>query len=184
MRVWNGGTSPQAQTARPDGFGVTSSIRRAQEIFTGRRCHSRLFFGGTGRQLVVSAFTDNAGVSGTLINEAAYTADRAGFQDVPLRVPGSSFSKIRLVVRGQSAAIADLGTPAPSTDPYAGRLLPSSNAGATWSTVNRDLYLVLYNRQPRRKPGPWSPRFDLAQELHECREAGGVRDISTHLVGQ
>lgn len=148
VRVWTGGTSSQAQTARADGFGVTSAIRYAQEILSpgANPTRVRLFFGANGQQFVVSAFTDNAGVPGTLINEAAYTADRAGFQDVPLWVPGSSFPKIWLVVRGQTATMADLGTSAPNTDPYAGRLLVSGNAGATWSTVNRDLYFVLYNR--------------------------------------
>lgn len=147
VRVWSGGTVSQQQPSRADGVGVTSSIRYAQEIPSPGTDvdRVRLFFGANGEQFVVSAFTDNAGVPGTLINEAAYTADRAGFQDVPLWVPGS-FPKIWLVVRGQTATVRNLGTSAPSTDPYAGRLLTSSNGGATWSTFNRDLYFVLYTR--------------------------------------
>lgn len=148
VRVWYGGTVSQQQTSRADGFAVTSSSWYAQEILSpgANVTRARLFFGANGEQFVVSAFTDNAGVPGTLINEAAYTADRAGFQDVPLWVPGNSFSKIWLVVRGPTVGTANLGTSAPDTNPYAGRLLMSSNAGTTWSTVNRDLYFVLYTR--------------------------------------
>ena len=59
----------------------------------------------------------------------------------------SSFPKIWLVVRGQTSALVDLGTSAPGTDPYAGNLLVSSNAGVTWSPVSgRDLYFTLYSR--------------------------------------
>lgn len=148
VRVWTGETVTQAQPTRADGFGVSNTIWYAQEIVSpgANVARARLFFGASGQRFVVSAFTDSAGKPGTLINETSYLADRAGFQDVPLWVP-SSFPKIWLVVHGQTSALVDLGTSAPGTDPYAGKLLVSNNAGVTWSPVSgRDLYFTLYSR--------------------------------------
>jgi hypothetical protein len=147
VRVWTGDTVTQSQTARADGYGVTNTIWYAQEIQSpgANVARARLFFGATGQRFVVSAYTDNAGKPGVLINETSYTADRAGFQDVPLWVP-ASYAKIWLVVRGQTSTVVDLGTSAPGTNPYPGQLLVSGNAGATWASATRDLYFTLYTR--------------------------------------
>lgn len=147
VKVWTGDTVSQSQTSRSDGYGVTNRIWYAQEILSPGTnvARARLFFGAAGQRLVVSAFTDQGGAPGTLINEAAYTADRGGFQDVPLWVP-ATFAKLWLVVRGQTSTMADLGTSAPGTNPYAGRLLVSGNAGSTWSPATRDLAFTLFTR--------------------------------------
>ncbi|WP_437531298.1 hypothetical protein WME79_02020 [Sorangium sp. So ce726] len=147
VRVWTGDNETQSQSSRVDGYGITNTIWYAQEILSpgANVARARLFFGPAGQQVVVSAFTDNGGKPGVLINETSYTTDRAGEQDVPVWVPGS-YPKIWLVVRGQTSAMADIGTSAPGSNPYSGRLLVSGNAGATWSTATRDLFFTLYTR--------------------------------------
>jgi len=147
VRVWTGDTVTQSQLSRVDGYGITNAIWYAQEILSpgSNVARARLFFGASGQQFVVSAFTDNAGKPGVLINETSYTADRAGFQDVPLWVP-TTYAKIWLVVRGQTATMVDVGTSAAGSNPYPGQLLVSGNAGATWSAAPRDLAFTLYSR--------------------------------------
>jgi hypothetical protein len=147
VRVWTGDAVTQSQPSRVDGYGISHAIRYAQEIVSPgpNVARARLFFGAAGQRVVVRAHLDGGGKPGTLINETMYTADRAGAQDVPLWVPSES-PKVWLVVYGQPGAAADLGTSAPGTDPYPGRLLVSGDGGATWSTTTRDLYFVLYRR--------------------------------------
>jgi hypothetical protein len=147
IRVWSGGTPTVGQPVQADGFQIDHGSRYAQEIFAPGKdvARARLFFGAAGQRVIVSAYTDQGGKPGTLINESTFTAFRHGEQDVPLWIP-DTYAAIWIVVRAQAGALADLGTSAPSTDPYPGRFQVSHDAGQTWAPIDRDLTFQLFGR--------------------------------------
>ncbi len=102
--------------------------------------------GWSAGQYRIAAYTDNAGRSGTLINEIFYTANRYGLQDVPLWVP-TRYDRVWVRIAGQTSSLAEFGTSAEGTNPSPGLLLLSTNAGASWAPASRDMTFVTYQRR-------------------------------------
>jgi hypothetical protein len=65
---------------------------------------------------------------------------------VPLWVP-ARYDRVWIRIASQTSSLAEFGTSAEGTNPYSGPLLFSTNAGATWAPVSRDMTFVTYQRK-------------------------------------
>jgi hypothetical protein len=149
LRVWTGNNEDARQAIQADGYAATQVRAYAQEVYMGGQniTKVRLFLVNQNNpQYLITAHTDINGKPGTLINQTTYRPDRYGFQDVPLWVP-QRYIKIWIRIAAYQVPLVEFGTSAPGTNPYPGRLMYSDNNGASWTSVDRDMSFITYERK-------------------------------------
>lgn len=147
LNGWNGDVIDQAPLTtaqRTDGYAATTTTWYAQAVAMSGSALDRVKLYLAVGTFRVLAYTDNNNSPGTLINDSgSWIVSTEGFQYVPLRVP-SHYSKVWIEVRGNSAG--NFGTTGEGVKPYPYDLKATTNSGATWTTVNRNLWFETHRR--------------------------------------